>query len=86
MGGHLPGVKSGTRIAEWRRMFAKVLPFMALAAALFGGIFIFIGYESAAGGARWWGVAIGIFGLLGVVLAVALWRLGRRLAEPSRRP
>lgn len=65
-------------------MFAKALPFIALAAALFGVLFIYIGWHSYIGGAPGWGVGIGLFGLIGVVLAVLLWRLGARLG-PDRR-
>jgi ABC-type Na+ efflux pump permease subunit len=64
-------------------VFAKLLPLIALAAALFGMIFIYVGWHSYAGGAPGWGVAIGLFGLLGVAMAIALVRLGLRLRKAA---
>lgn len=66
-------------------MFAKALPLIALAAALFGALFMYIGWHSYVGGAPGWGFGIGLFGLIGVALAVLLWRLGTRLRAPDRR-
>ena len=67
-------------------MFIKLLPFLAIAAALFGAIFTYIGWNAYAGGAAGWGIAIGLFGLIGVSLAVLLWRAGTRLGAASRPP
>jgi hypothetical protein len=66
-------------------VFVKALPFLAIAAFLFGSIFVYIGYQSAAGGAPGWGFGIGLFGLLGVALAIFLWRMGARLGAELRR-
>ncbi|HYD52480.1 MAG TPA: hypothetical protein VEA99_07625 [Gemmatimonadaceae bacterium] len=65
-------------------MFARLLPIIAIVAALFGALFLYIGWHSYSGGAPGWGLAIGLFGLIGVALAVGLWRSGTRLA--ARRP
>jgi hypothetical protein len=67
-------------------VFIKLLPFIAIAAAIFGAIFVYIGWNSYVGGAAGWGIGIGLFGLIGVVLAILLWRAGARLGASSRTP
>jgi membrane protein implicated in regulation of membrane protease activity len=57
----------------------KLLPFLAVAAALFGGVYFYIGINTMLLGAPGWGALIAIFGAMGVLLAVALWRMRKRL-------
>ncbi len=62
----------------------SLFPVFALGALAFGLIFVYIGVEAARGGAPVHGTAIAVFGALGVALAVALWRTGRRVgARPD---
>ena len=67
----------------------RLLPFIALAALAFGGMYIYIGITAMRLGAPGWGLTICAFGLLGILLAVGLWiarrRLTRREAELNRR-
>ena len=65
-------------------MFIKLLPFLAVAAALFGGIFMYIGWNAYVGGAAGWGFGIGLFGLTGVALAAMLWRARTRLGRAEK--
>jgi hypothetical protein len=55
------------------------MPFLAGAAALFGGVWAFIGIDSMLHGAPGWGALITIFGAMGILLGVALWRMRTRL-------
>lgn len=59
----------------------KLMPFLAVAAALFGGVYVYIGINSMLLGAPGWGALITIFGAMGVLLAVALWRMRKRLGR-----
>lgn len=68
----------------------KFLPFLAVGAIAFGGVYVYVGINTMVLGAPGWGAAITVFGLLGILLGVVLWRVRRRLASrlspPGERP
>ena len=64
----------------------KLIPFLAVAAALFGSVFVYIGVNTILLGAPGWGAVIAVFGGTGILLAVALWRARQRLLRARERP
>ena len=63
----------------------KLLPYLAVAALLFGALFVYIGVNTIVLGAPLWGAGITVFGILGLLLAGGFWRARKLLVVAEQR-